>query len=93
VGCDEITSRECSCKMSTSGVWQNAPGLIIIAFAIAGIGALPYGVHRLYYGEPRKVGRDRWDFEMDKRDVRLIEARKMRQRTAEALAKALQEEE
>ena len=63
-----------------SGVWQNAPGLLVITFAIAGIGALPYGVHRLYYGEARKVGRDRWDFEMDKRDARLMEARKIRQK-------------
>jgi len=61
-----------------SAVWQNAPGLIIIAVSIAGIGALPYGVHRLYHGEARKVGRDRWDFEMDKRDARLVELRKLK---------------
>jgi hypothetical protein len=65
-----------------SGVWQNAPGLVIIALAIAGIGALPYGVHRLYYGEPRKVGRDRWDFEMDKRDTRLLEMKKLKEKIA-----------
>jgi hypothetical protein len=71
--------------MST-GVWQNAPGLLIIAFAIAGIGALPYGVHRVYYGEARKVGRDRWDFEMAKRDFRLTETKKYKAKAALAEA-------
>lgn len=52
-------------------VLQNIPALAIITLAVAGVGALPYAVHRLYYGEPRKVGRDRWDWEMDKRDERL----------------------
>lgn len=67
-----------------SAVFQNAPGLIIITLAIAGIGALPYGVHRLYYGEARKVGRDRWDFEMDKRDARLAELRKLKEKEEKA---------
>lgn len=68
--------------MSTTGVWQNAPGLIVMVFAIAGIGALPYGVHRVYYGEARKIGRDRWDFEMEKRDFRLAETRRYKAKAA-----------
>ncbi len=58
--------------MST-GVLQNAPAFIIIVLAVAGIGALPYGVHRLYYGEERRVGLDNWDRSMIERDRRLRE--------------------
>ena len=75
--------------------------MLIIAVSIAGVGALPYGVHRLYYGEGRKVGRDRWDFEMDRRDVRLAEWRQVRAKQAKeeaalaaaALAEASAQEE
>jgi hypothetical protein len=76
-----------------SGVWQNAPGLLVIVVSIAGIGALPYGVHKLYYGEARKVGRDRWDFEMDKRDGNLVEMRKLKDKIAQAQAEAHANEE
>jgi hypothetical protein len=61
--------------------WQTVPGMVIIVCAVAGIGFLPYGVHRLFVGE-RKVGLDNWDFLMDKRDQRLIQDRE-RKRKAE----------
>ena len=55
---------------------QNLPGITVIILAVAGIGALPYGVHRLYYGEHRKTQLDRFDFEMNKRDQRIKDAQK-----------------
>ena len=56
--------------MNSNPILQVIPGLAVITLAVAGAGALPYGVERLYRGKPKKVGRDRWDFEMDKRDER-----------------------
>ena len=74
--------------MAQNGVMQNIPGLAIIAISIAGVGALPYGVHKLYYGESRKVGLDRWDYEMNKRDRRLEELKKFKEKTDLAQAQA-----
>ena len=53
-----------------TGILQNIPAFTLIILGVAGIGVLPYGVHRLFVGE-RKVGRDQWDFLMDNRDAML----------------------
>lgn len=57
-------------SMFQTGVLQNIPGMALIVIGVAGVGVLPYGVHRLFVGE-RKVARDQWDFLMDKRDAML----------------------
>ena len=41
--------------------WQSLPPFVIMVGAIAAIGAGQYGVHYLYHGETKKIGRDRWD--------------------------------
>ena len=38
--------------------WQSLPPFIIMVGAIAAIGAGQYGVHYLYHGETKKIGRD-----------------------------------
>jgi hypothetical protein len=66
--------------MNSNPILQVIPGLAVITIAVIGAGVLPNAVERLYQGKPRKVGRDRWDFEMDKRDERLLlEARNLSQ--------------
>jgi hypothetical protein len=74
--------------------WQNLPGIAVIVLAVAGMGALPAAVNYMHTGEPRKLGRDRWDYEMDKRDVRLVkeEAGKL-ERAAKLAEKARLEKE
>lgn len=51
--------------------WQTAPGVVIIigAFTLTGV-TLPV-VHWLVKGKKRVVGRDEFDFMMEKRDALL----------------------
>ena len=56
--------------------WQSLPPLIIVCLGVAGIGALPYGLHKLAYGKKREVGWDDWDHKMQQRDTRLEERAK-----------------
>eukprot|EP00588_Corethron_pennatum_P030410 CAMPEP_0194313132 /NCGR_PEP_ID=MMETSP0171-20130528/10032_1 /TAXON_ID=218684 /ORGANISM="Corethron pennatum, Strain L29A3" /LENGTH=74 /DNA_ID=CAMNT_0039067959 /DNA_START=57 /DNA_END=281 /DNA_ORIENTATION=- len=60
--------------------WQTAPGLIIIggAFCLAGTGLR--AVHKLAFGEERKVRMDEWTFELDKRNKRLAAERILSER-------------
>ena len=51
--------------------WQSLPPLVIIAVAVAGMGALQTGVHYLAHGEPRQTGLDEWDHKMLARDKRI----------------------
>ena len=67
-----------------SGVLQNIPAFGIIIVCVAGIGAVPYGVHRLFWGE-RKVGRDDWDYLMDRRDARLLREKQKRLKAEEQI--------
>ena len=41
--------------------WQSLPPFIIMVGAIGAMGGLQYGVHYLFEGETRKIGRDRFD--------------------------------
>eukprot|EP00515_Schizochytrium_aggregatum_P001180 CAMPEP_0202040748 /NCGR_PEP_ID=MMETSP0962-20130828/21935_1 /ASSEMBLY_ACC=CAM_ASM_000488 /TAXON_ID=4773 /ORGANISM="Schizochytrium aggregatum, Strain ATCC28209" /LENGTH=131 /DNA_ID=CAMNT_0048605033 /DNA_START=40 /DNA_END=434 /DNA_ORIENTATION=+ len=50
---------------------QNIPTITILVLAIAGIGSLQAGAHKLFTGGPRPIGRDRFDFLLDQRDDRL----------------------
>ena len=68
-------------RFFSNPVLQIIPGAAVIVLGVAAAGVLPWGVHRLYHGEGRKVNRDRWDFEMERRDDRL-------RREAKALAAA-----
>ena len=56
--------------------WQTAPGLFIIIGAFTFIGSALPAVHWLVKGKTRIVGRDDWDFMMEQRDIRLLEAKK-----------------
>jgi len=47
---------------------QNIPVSIVICLAVTGIGALQGGVHRLFHGQSRPILRDKFDWQMDKRD-------------------------
>ena len=40
--------------------WQSLPGLVIVAGAIAGIGAFQGGVHYLFHGEVRRFDAFWW---------------------------------
>ena len=41
--------------------WQSLPPFIIMVGAIGAMGGLQFGVHYLFEGETRKIGRDRFD--------------------------------
>ena len=56
---------------------QNLPYLFIMVGGVAAIGTFPRKVHELFDGDkPRPVGRDDFDFLMDRRDERRDESRK-----------------
>jgi len=57
--------------------WQTAPGLIIIVGCFAFIGASLPALHVAVKGKPRMVGRDEFDFMMEKRDERIAEEKKL----------------
>lgn len=46
--------------------------LAIIATLIAGMGALPGGVHQLMLGKPKAVNPDQWDRQTASRDARVL---------------------
>ncbi|CAN0349252.1 unnamed protein product, partial [Phaeothamnion confervicola] len=57
--------------------WQSVPPLIIIAGAFSVAGGIVMGVQYLANGEPRKVGRDKFDWYLQQRDKELkAEAKK-----------------
>lgn len=45
--------------------------LVIIAGALTTMGSLQTGVHKLFYGKPKALGQDRWDYMIQKRDQRI----------------------
>lgn len=47
--------------------------LAIIATAVATMGGLQGGVHKLFYGKPKAIGQDEWDRWLVKRDEKLKE--------------------
>lgn len=56
---------------------QILPTISVVAVCLAGIGAVPYGVHKLFHwGEDKKLGVDRFDVFMMDRDRRIANERK-----------------
>ncbi|GAB0495442.1 hypothetical protein MMPV_006743 [Pyropia vietnamensis] len=52
--------------------WMEAlPPLVIITVAVAGMGTLQDAVHKLAYGQGKKVQRDRFSSLMDARDAKV----------------------
>jgi hypothetical protein len=49
--------------------WESLPPLVIITTAVALMGGIQQGVHRLYAGKPKPVGADTWDRLLEKRDA------------------------
>ena len=50
---------------------QSVPPLIIITGAVALMGAIVGGLHKVRTGEERRLGRDQWDFDVGLRDKRI----------------------
>ena len=53
--------------------WQTAPGVIIIIAAFSVSGLLIPPIHQLFKGKKRVIGRDDFDFMMERRDNKLKE--------------------
>jgi hypothetical protein len=51
--------------------YQVLPPLVVISTMFALTGGILSGVHYLAYGEKRKVGRDEFDYAMERRDMGL----------------------
>jgi len=56
--------------------WQTAPGVIIVIACFTFIGAALPVAHQVILGKPRQIGRDEFDFAMEKRDERIAAEKK-----------------
>eukprot|EP00547_Thalassionema_nitzschioides_P002111 CAMPEP_0194210472 /NCGR_PEP_ID=MMETSP0156-20130528/8554_1 /TAXON_ID=33649 /ORGANISM="Thalassionema nitzschioides, Strain L26-B" /LENGTH=66 /DNA_ID=CAMNT_0038937821 /DNA_START=59 /DNA_END=259 /DNA_ORIENTATION=- len=58
--------------------WQPVASMLIIGGMVNVTAGLMWGINRLYFGPGgRKIMRDEYDFNLENRDLRVLEYRKM----------------